>query len=370
MEVPFNPFWRNFRAIYQEAAREHHILSLLLSGVSSKWFTIESIDGVENAALHFIPEEYLNPLQRGASVAMIKSIARTCGLLFDEETGGLVAEACCDIPFWIRKACSYIHRSTDVQLRPVKLQSSTVEAHLERFIEIEGGTLAKVALSHLFRVFPELESSALLALENAVPKISKTQASQLERYGILAMRGGTLVMSGQMMRSGLRSYSDSKSETQSDEPSTAAVPKQTSLAFSSSDDWADELALINRRRNLLEKKMRELVLNFLRFDSLADKNKPSSSERILKVVAAPRRAGLGQLPTEQVMTKLLWTELIQVVEREWSLFERLFGDKTSFVNNAKIINDRFDAHAKDADVADLALYRRSLKALEDSVASV
>jgi Cdc6-like AAA superfamily ATPase len=55
----FNPFWRNLRVVIQECARTEKKLSLFVCGVSSKWFKEESIDGVENAALSFIPEEYL-----------------------------------------------------------------------------------------------------------------------------------------------------------------------------------------------------------------------------------------------------------------------------------------------------------------------
>ena len=35
-----------------------------------------------------------------------------------------------------------------------------------------------------------------------------------------------------------------------------------------------------------------------------------------------------------------------------------------------LVNDRFDAHAKDADLADIALYRRALRYLEERLAKV
>ena len=46
----FVEFWRNVRAAYHAAARNERRVSLLVSGVSSRWFGVESIDGVENAA--------------------------------------------------------------------------------------------------------------------------------------------------------------------------------------------------------------------------------------------------------------------------------------------------------------------------------
>ena len=53
---------------------------MLIGGVSTYWFTVESIDGVENAVLAFIPEEYLSPMPEGATVAMLRRLGRIAGL--------------------------------------------------------------------------------------------------------------------------------------------------------------------------------------------------------------------------------------------------------------------------------------------------
>ena len=79
----FNPFWRNLRAVYQEAARRRKKFSLFLSGVSSKSVRVGEVGGVENAALALVPEEYLAPLPRGATVAMLKHLSRSTGWLAD-----------------------------------------------------------------------------------------------------------------------------------------------------------------------------------------------------------------------------------------------------------------------------------------------
>src|SRR5690606_2544811 len=94
------------------------IFSVFVSGVSSKWFREGTIGGVENAALAFVPEEYLSPLHTGAANAMIIDIARTAGLIFDEEIAHTISSACSNIPFWMRKAGSYIHRNTPIDARP------------------------------------------------------------------------------------------------------------------------------------------------------------------------------------------------------------------------------------------------------------
>ena len=115
----FIEFWRNVRAAYHAAARNERKVSLLVSGVSSRWFSVESIDGIENAALAFIPEEYLSPLPRGATNAMIKSIGAMAGLRFDDGALDAISSFCSDMPLWVRKACSS-HRGRTVD------QSGTV----------------------------------------------------------------------------------------------------------------------------------------------------------------------------------------------------------------------------------------------------
>lgn len=365
----FNPFWRNLRAVYQEAGRQGKRFSILIGGVSSKWFSVEEINGIENAALSLVPEEYLSPLARGASIPMIKSIARMCGLQFDDENATPIAETCSDIPFWIRKAGSFLHRNIDFQNRPLRPDSSVVKELLIRFVEIEGIPLAQVAVSHLFRVYPELEIPASHALTGAFGKIAKNILNQLERYGILTWKGGQIGISGEMMRQALTTFFEQKNHIPLIE-SGDHVESRPQLEFGSDDEWAEELALISKRRNLLEKKLREIALNFLRFDYLGDKKRKTPLERILSVWPSEKRSKFAAATPEISISKFMWTDLIKLIEAEWPLFHAIFSDKKLFSENAGIVNDRFDAHAKAADYADIALSRRSLKWLEDCAAGI
>ena len=67
------------------------------------------------------------------------------------------------------------------------------------------------------------------------------------------------------------------------------------------------------------------------------------------------------------MEKLDWLELTRVILKRWNLFEGVFGDKKEFEHNCKLINERPDAHAKDLDKADFALYRRAVSQIEDKL---
>ncbi|MFC4306054.1 hypothetical protein [Cohnella boryungensis] len=368
----FNEFWRNFRVLYQESARISKRFSILISGVSSKWFRVESIEGVENAALAFVPEEYLLPLPRGASIAMIRDLARVSGLQFDEINGDPIASFCCDIPYWIRKACSFIHRRIDIQMRPIKPDVQTIKIHLEEFIEAEGSIIAQAALTHLFRVYPDLKNHAMECLKGNIESLPKSYINILTKYGLLKKQGEIYKLSGEMFQEGLALiHEESDMVGEKVEPDhifvSETIAEENEINKNLLEEWSDELALIGKRRNILEKKLRGIVLNFLRYDSLMDKQKPPVNERILKRIEEKKRKVFASIPPDEFMEKLLWTELVTIIDKEWSVFERLFSDKSQFSLNSSIINERFDAHAKDADSADLALYRRSLSWYEDKI---
>jgi hypothetical protein len=66
----------------------------------------------------------------------------------------------------------------------------------------------------------------------------------------------------------------------------------------------------------------------------------------------------------------LWSELAALILKEWTIFDTVFSDRKQFESHANVINERFDAHAKDADELDLVNYRRSLKWLTDRIAAI
>ena len=353
----FNPFWRHIRAVYQEASRDSKPFSMLISGVSSKWFSVESVDGVENSALALIPEEYLSPLPRGASCAMIRKMARSAGLGFSDEAATVIATACCDMPYWIRKACSYIHRQVEISARPVAVTTLQATLHVNAFIETEGDTIAQVAISHLFRVYPELEAPYLALLKGgtAAREVSKKFIHVLDKYGVLSSKDSSnernMIKAGMELRLG-QATSETGEQQPRDDPGE--------MSAQTFDRWADDLAV--------EKKLRKIAINFLRADVISDKTKGSVRSRLAKVLPVGRQ--FDNLSADELIEKFHWLDLVAFVKREWRLFEGLFGDRNQFELQSSVINDRPDAHAKDLDAADFALYRRSLKWMNDRISSL
>ncbi len=356
----FLEFWRNVRAAYHAAARDERKVSLLISGVSSRWFSVESIDGIENAALAFIPEEYLSPLPRGAANAMIKNIGAMAGLRFEEAALDAISSFCSDMPFWIRKACSSIHGKVETAVRPLTLSVSAVTSMLESYGRDEGAALAKVALQHLFRVYPELQAPSIGLLEKN-RDLSAAMLRTLCRYGIANASGE---VSGTMMRMALAMVAEEVPLEQS----SAIVTADKSRPLMS--EWAEELAGISYRRNMMERALRSIAINFLRVAALSDKSGQSAKAMLLAALQEKRRSDLEPFNLEAIAEKLLWLELVAVINKNWGLFERVFGDKTTFNDNAKIVNDRPDAHAKQLEPGDVAMHRRALHWLDERISRI
>ncbi|QIF05618.1 ATP-binding protein [Roseimicrobium sp. ORNL1] len=356
----FNPFWRNLRAIYQECTRQEKTLSILLGGVSALWFTVESIEGSENAALHFVPEEYLSPMALEATIAMIRKLGRVAGLQFEPEIAEHIARSTANMPYWARKCCSYIHRHLPINERPRPISIQHASSLVASFVQEEGSAIAEVAMRHLFRVHPTLEDAAAKCHKGESSVVQENLKRSLRRYGILT-QGNAL--SGQMISAAFEALAVPA------QVPTEADPK-TPLALPRYDEWAEELAAIGKRRNILERRLRELTINFLRFDSMQGGKLATFRERVIAILPEKQRESLKHVSADDAIAKFNWTDLVKLIVKEWALFAQLLGDKGEFEQNCQIINDRFDAHAKAADSADFALYRRALGRVEERIAKI
>jgi hypothetical protein len=188
----------------------------------------------------------------------------------------------------------------------------------------------------------------------------------LKKYGVLSS-GVDIKPSGTMVHEALKLYK-ANADAQSLEGETEA--KQIKDA-SGLTEWAEDLALVNRNRNLLERKMRQAVLNFLQADSIVKKMpKGSAKTRVLASVMVERCERLKDLSSDELMEKLYWKELSSIVLKEWGVFAGIFSDKRHFEESCAVVNDRPDAHAKNIDPVDLALQKRALSWLNERLTSV
>lgn len=231
---------------------------------------------------------------------------------------------------------------------------------LEDYGRDEGAALAKVALQHLFRVYPELRAAALKLLDEGIVLPANLQRT-LVRYGIATEDGA---ISGKMMRMALVMISEDRSQIED------ADPPQGAEARGLIGEWADELAAISYRRNVIERSLRSIVINFLRVSALHSKGGSTAKAMLLVSLPEKRRSELEPFNLDAISEKLYWNELVAIIDKNWGLFERIFGDKKIFDDNASIVNDRPDAHAKQLEASDIAMHRRALQWLDDRIGRI
>jgi len=355
----FNEFWREFRALAQEAKRHELTLSILVSGVSSHSFRVAEIDGVENSVVHFVPEDYLSPFADGAADSMIKALGKRCGLQFTPEARRTIAATSAYMPYWIRMAGSYIHRQVNMDDRPIELDAAVTADLCRQFAQTEGAEIARVALQNLRRVDRPMFEMLLRCTNKDSLKVR--EARPLLRYGLVRQRGDALHIESDLVRFGINLLLN-----QADRPGIdAGEPTLTRRFELEETEWAEELASIGKRRNLLERKAREFIRVALKMGL------PSGKKWIPAVInslQASRREELAGLAPDALMSKLYWRELGLIICREWTVFSRFFDDKKKLQNAFEILNERPDAHAKDVDLAEVALQRRELTWLEERIA--
>lgn len=367
----FNPFFRALRTAYQEACRFAQPFSIVISGVSSHWFRTEAIDGIENAALALVPEGYLPPFERAQSIQMIVALGRTAGLIFDEAVADDVATTCSDIPFWVRKAGSYIHSCYSEADRPLRVARDDVRALCEEFVEVEGATLAYSSLTHLFRIYPDLGSAAVTCTRDKLgASVSQPLLSALGRYGLIDENSDP---SGPMVAAGLKHWEASVLEPAGQLPFSphvvagAGAIAPGSVSAAGEEEWAELLSEVSHRRNVLERSLRDLVLTVIRVEVGKKDDGRTPADVVLAALPSERRSLLAGKGASGVIKRTFWPELINIIKKNWPMFERVFLDRKQLELQGDIVNDRPDTHAKDFDGADLALQRRAISWFEERI---
>lgn len=356
----FNDFWREFRALVQESKRHDLTLSVLVTGVSSRSFRVAEIDGTENSVLHFVPEDYLSPFAEAAAVAMINALGKRSGLIFTKDASKVLARTAAYLPYWMRMAGSFVHRRVEVEGRPVEVDVHLIESLCQEFAETEGAEISRVALQNLHRVDRPM-FDLLVRISNG-EKVDAMHARPLIRYGLVRQTASNITLDSLMVQRGLELFQSQSSHPGVDEAGEVTASR---TLYMDEGEWAEELASISRRRNILERKAREFVRVVLKMSL------PSGRDWVTVVteaLPARRRTECAGLAPDALMSKLYWMELSAVIGREWTHFERFFSDKNRLQNAFILLNERPDAHAKEIDLADVALQHRELGWLEQRIA--
>lgn len=132
----------------------------------------------------------------------------------------------------------------------------------------------------------------------------------------------------------------------------------------------EKLEEISLRRNRLEKKLRNLILNGLRF-AYGKK----AQEELLKAIPEDRREKLRSSSINDLLsnnTQLFFIDLRNILNKNWDKFSNVLHDfeKVKFLMILDDLNKyRVDAHAKDIDETDFKQIRIYFDKLESLLES-
>jgi hypothetical protein len=289
---------------------------------------------------------------------MIAALGKRCGLQFSHKGREIVAATSAYLPYWMRMAGSYIHRHVDLEDRPAELGDDTVRDLCSEFSKTEGADIAKIALQNLYRVDKPMFDLLINCADSG--SIPIRGAGPLLRYGLVRQKGKSVRIESDVVLNALEFI---KSEEVESKNINKREFVRNGLDLDESE-WAEELAAISRRRNILERKAREFVRVVLRMGLPAGR---SWVDAVIASLPSARKEQCNGLSPDALMGKLYWIELSSVIAREWIIFESLFNDKRRLQDAFKLLNERPDAHAKDVDLADVALQRRELTWLEERI---
>jgi hypothetical protein len=347
-QAEFVPFWRALRVAYQEARRQDRPVGILVCGVSSQAFREHHIAGHENPVFGFVPDQYLEPFGERESARMIKDLGLRCGLRFDAAAARRLYEACNGFPYWIRLGGSMIHHQLDIEGRPRDLALADVEPLIGPFIDGEGADHVESTLDNL----EERDGTVMTAARRIVAhqETDGRMGRLAVRYGLAIQDSSGLSVPDGLVRAALVRPRRAIATQQSPEPDAALD--------SGSELVVHEIAVLHDR---LERDLRTVVRGSLQ----ASADGSEWVDRVLDALPKPRRDALKGSKGDVLMRGLYFLELKQIIVKHWSVFERRFGDKRRFASAMEVANDRPFAHAGDYDLADLALFRREYRWLQD-----
>lgn len=339
-------FWQTLRAFYQKYPL---VYTYMLVGTNPKCIEESQFFNHDNpiylsCSIHYLPNFSIDQV-----IEMVDTLGRLMGLNFEADICAKLYNDCGGHPFLIRQMCSFIHTSYKGD-RPFKVDKGTYtiafeayQANLEQYFDM--------MLNILCTWYPdEYEMLIMLALEDnetfiEFAKDNKSLTQHLLSFGLVEKHyNQKYMLTLESLGDYLKNKNRFKKITLSDE---------------------EKLQEISLRRNRLEKKLRELILNGLKF-AYGKK----AQEELLKAIPEDRREKLKSSSINNLLsnnTPLFFIDLRNIFNKNWEKFSNLLNDfeKSKFLMILDEINKyRVDAHAKDIDETDFKQIRIYFDKLE------
>lgn len=316
-------FWQTIRSIIQ---RYPKLISFTLAGVNPHIVDMTTVDKYDNPIFSMVSSSYLDFFGLSEVKQMVSKIGGYMGLSFDEEIYTYLVEDYGGHPFLVRQVCSMINKLAIS--KPYHFDKFTYKKYK---IEFDRNIIPYVELiiCVLKDWYPnEFELLSILSSKGSEKflehKISKqSEINHLVGYGILIEKGSHFTITINAIREYLiQNFKDTE------------IP----------DKMDERWAMISRRRNQIELTLRNTVKITLN----SAKGKGNAKNSILGILPTEKRIRNIDKTTDYLLENVVFfKELMEIVNKNWPLFEKLFIDKEKFTMCMEAINKyRIDAHAK------------------------
>ncbi|WP_342755911.1 hypothetical protein [Kineothrix sedimenti] len=329
----FYMFWQTIRSVFQKAPE---CFTFVLAGVNPLCIESSYILDVENPIFDMVSIKYLELFNLDNVKDMIEHIGKYMGLRFDEEIYTKLTEDYGGHPFLIRHICSLINKEASA-MRPCIISKYEYDAKKEEY-DSKIVHYVEMVLSVLKNWYPkEYELLEILAVDgNEIFKKNidyrEKEINHLIGYGIIKEINKNYYIT----INAVSLYIDK-------------MHKIKGKPTSKEETWTK----ISLRRNKLEESLRKLM----QLQIAAQYGSKKTKSKLLEVIESSKRSLLEDKEINDIITNHFFLlDVKKVILKNWSLFEKIFIDKSKFDSFLDIVNKhRVDAHAKTIEESDMLM---------------
>lgn len=336
-------FWQAVRAVFQ---RNRNLFCFTMVGVNPLCIEQPLIfNKYDNPIFSLLNPTYLNLFSIADVQEMITSIGKYMGLSFDKEIFSRLTDDYGGHPFLIRHVCSLINSDLS-DMRPCEVSKYTYKDNKESY-DNRIQNYIEMIISVLQTWYPQeyglLETLVVHGNEEFKKQIRSLGniIEHLTGYGIVKQVNGNFYVTINAVEKFIE------------------VRSNKHKVLGQEDKWA----AITVRRNNLEIDLRRIVRTVLMVHKVK-----GAKEEVLKGISEKRRGQLAEFELKALFDELFLLDLKQVMNRQWSYFERFFNDKTKFNAFIDTINEyRVDAHAKQITEDDYEALLYAIRQIESMI---
>jgi hypothetical protein len=343
-------FWQTMRAFYQ---RNPEVFTYLLVGTNPKCVESPMLNDHENPLFKSVPDAYVPPFGVDKVREMVRKLGRYMGLKFDEQIYSMLCDDFGGHPFLIRQFCSELNKHCkgdrpQVIRKPLYLAAKRdSETRISEYLD-----MILIILKDNFE--DEYDLLRMLAADdlkgfNEFASYNPGMVKHLLGYGLIVRDDGGYAFNIEAVKS------------------YVSVKHKFDRINLTQDERRTE---ISQRRNKIEANLRSISYKVLVLSS----GKQKVKDAVLAAVQSGRRERLAAYSGQELLdaecSPLFLLELIELINKNWPLFEHIFeARKDKIMNALRDINEsgRPDCHALTVGGDEFQQLRLYFKLLEEKV---